>query len=295
MPRRVVTLPPSLGADAAVAWAKTVRGRGADLVELRTDLHEDPPLAALAAIAPLLVAERGRPLPEAWTRVATLCDRELDGTAAGATLRSFHAEAPLSAEEAEARWAAEDLGEALLKHVEPLGPLAQADRLFETRARLQRRYGAERVTVLAMGALALPVRARLAPDNALDYLAVEGDADFRAAPGQRLLADAVRADGASGPRYGIIGTELRRSSAPRLHPAPFDRIDVPADTDLTGLLAALLPDYLGLVVASPFERPVAQLVGAETAAVDTLTKVHGRWVGHYAGQSVRRGRVLWGG
>jgi hypothetical protein len=75
-----------------------------------------------------------------------------------------------------------------VKHVEPLGALSETGRLLETQAALRGVFG-ERVTVLATGPLALPFRAVLAESNALDYLAVDGT--WSAAPGQRLLDDAL--------------------------------------------------------------------------------------------------------
>jgi shikimate kinase len=275
-PRRVVTLPPG---ENAVDFAWRARHEGADLLEVRSDLiPAELSLRPVARALPLLVAQRTPTLPPDWAAFAELVDRPLGAPpcelhGAGLVL-SLHADAPLSTREALARWEGVPDG-ALLKHVEPLGTLEEAPRLLETRAKLAERYGAHRVTVLATGPLALPFRAVLAADNALDYLAL--DENWSAAPGQRLLRDARRewlgaaADLRSG-RLGLLGRAVAHSMSPRLHPAPFDRIELPADVDLAALLAALRPYYRGFAVTTPFKQRAAQVVGAPQGAVNTLVR-----------------------
>ncbi len=75
---RVVTLPQVDGARA-LELARQARRRGADLLELRTDLHEeDLPVEPLARELPLLVSERaGKALPQRWMAAAQFADREL--------------------------------------------------------------------------------------------------------------------------------------------------------------------------------------------------------------------------
>ncbi|MBX5481051.1 MAG: shikimate dehydrogenase [Myxococcaceae bacterium] len=406
MPRRVVTLPPAQTGAAALAFAERARRVGADLLEVRTDLHDPATLSIddLAQQIPLLVAERGRPAPASWRAVAALLDGP-DGT-----IVSEHFLAPLRPAEALTAWLARAApAGAQIKHVEPLGALSEAGRLFETQRFLVERFGFDRVTVLATGPLALPFRAVLAERNALDYCAL--DADWTAAEGQRLLADAVRsADGraraartgaragtrgphvvleralatdgdarvagtrsgalthlaraadagstltadepgpsdgdtrtiaggaseaptaaanaahalrneggassavlaqsdsdatsddgadrlrhranagaavvASGSdgaiarargRLGILGSGIAGSRSPRIHDQPFDRIDLPADTDIGALLDALLPYYRGLAITAPFKRAAARHVRADTEAVNTLIRRDGRW------------------
>ena len=120
-----------------------------------------------------------------------------------------------------------------IKHVEPLVSPSRAAVLLATQQALIARFGPERVTVLATGPLALPVRAVLAQRNALDYLAL--DPGWSAAPGQRLLTDAVRearyAPAGQG-RLAILGSAISHSRSPRVHVQPFDRIALPEDTDV---------------------------------------------------------------
>ncbi len=265
-PRRVVTLPP--GAPP-LDWARRASAAGAELLEVRTDLTPpDADLAGAAAVLPLLVAERGAPLPSAWRALASL----LDG--AGGALHSWHAEAPVSPDEALAHWRDVPPG-AQVKHVEPLGDVRDAGRLYETQRRLRARFGADAVTVLATGPCAGPIRALLALDNALDYLALDGG--FAAAPGQRLLADAVRASRGArvdprARRLGILGAPLAHSRSPRVHAQPFDRLELPPDADVAALLEVLRPHYRGFAVTAPFKQPVAAAVGARRPAVNTLVR-----------------------
>jgi shikimate kinase len=276
-PRRVVTLPPGQppGPYAALAAAA-----GADLLEVRTDLAPpDLDLAPAAAHLPLIVSQRTDEVPEAWVALAHLVDRPLERGGQGAFV-SFHAEAPLLPAAALALW--EHLAPGgLVKHIEPMGTPAQAMRLAETREGLAARFGADRVTVLPMGPLALPFRAVLARRNALDFVALDGS--WSAAGGQRLLADAVREQRRPpGPdperrRLGILGHGLAASRSPRIHRAPFDRLDLPPDADLAALLPALRPHYAGFAVTNPFKKAAARAVGARRDAVNTLVRAAEGW------------------
>ncbi|MBL8919357.1 MAG: shikimate dehydrogenase [Myxococcaceae bacterium] len=270
--RRVVTLPPDAH-PVEFAWA--ARHQGADLLEVRTDLTPlELDLGLLARALPLLVAERaGLSAPADWRRHAALLD------AAEGSVRSHHAERPLSTTEALRLWDGVPAG-VQVKHVEPLGPLGDAPRLFETQRQLEARLGPGRVTVLTTGPLALPFRALLAERNALDYLALSPA--WSAAVGQRLLADAVRATRRPThhpltARLAILGHPLAHSRSPRLHAQPFDRLDVPPDTDLAALLAALRPHYRGFAVTNPFKKAVARAVDASAAAVNTLVRAPQGW------------------
>jgi hypothetical protein len=213
-PRRVVTLPPGLAPGPALTFAAAARAGGADLLELRTDLHHaDAPVMRLASILPLLCAARGSALPPAWVAAAALIDVPLDvpsgvphdAPASPAPrerpdwlILSCHADVPLSEEALAARWGPA-LGRpaAHVKHVEPLGPPSSFPRLLAVRRWLRSRFPTAGVTVLATGPGAQPFRAILAEENALDYLAL--GPDFLAAPGQRLLADAVATASVSAP------------------------------------------------------------------------------------------------
>ncbi len=295
--RCVVTLPPDTVGDTAVTFAARARARGAAFLELRTDLH-DPAVVDVGALAraiDLVVAERGPPLPAAWTARAVLVDRAVASSssssppqaatvswrrapAPSSTLLSHHADAPLTTDAALARWGDVSAGP-FVKHVEPLGSPQDGARLFATQRALIQRFGAGRVTVLATGALALPFRAALAAENALDYTAL--DERFAAAPGQRLLDDAVRAASADGknPRHGILGHRIAASRSPRIHAQPFDRIDLPADTDLAALVDALRPLYAGFAVTSPFKAAAARIARSDLPAVNTLVRTGDGWAG----------------
>jgi 3-dehydroquinate dehydratase len=293
--RRVVTLPPSLRGPDALRFAADARSRGADVLEVRTDLHPADAVdaAALAGILELLVSERGSPLPPAWVAAAGWVDRDVVhagdlAAPAGKLLASHHAERPLSTEEALRLWDVALPAGALVKHIEPLGD-ASRERisvLLETQARLRARFGDGRVTVLAMGPTALPVRAVLARRNVLDYVALGGD--WKAAPGQRLLADAAReakhphpvplpeGEGMLG-RLGILGTSIVHSRSPRIHRQPFDRIDIPEDAPVESLVDALLPHYRGFAVTSPFKIRLARHTGSPLDAINTLVRRRDRW------------------
>ncbi len=280
-PCRVVTLPPDLHGAEALPFAQRARARGAQLLELRTDLHRpgDVDVEALARVLPLIVSERGRPVTASWLEVARLVDLPVEGALHGAgsrLLASHHAERPLSTTEALALWSAPLPAGAQLKHVEPLGDVARLPELLQTPQALCERFGAARVTVLAMGALALPARAVLAGQNALDYVAV--GAGWSAAAGQRLLEDAVRAArAATSLRRGILGTGIAHSRSPRIHLQPFDRIDLPDDAPVEALVDALRPHYAGFAVTSPFKLRIARHVGSPLAAVNTLVRRGSGW------------------
>lgn len=281
---RVVTLPPALQGDEATHLAEEVRRRGANILEVRTDLHTvkafDP--LALSQVLPLLVSERGRPLPPSWVEAATYVDRDITVSVdapSSKLVASHHAERPLSTAEALRLWDRELPASAMVKHVEPLGPPARARELLETQARLIERFGAGRVTVLGMGAVALPARVVLARRNALDYVAAGGG--WSAAPGQRLLDDAVRearaAGAATGLRRGILGTAIFHSRSPCIHRQPFDRIDIPEDGPIEELVDSLLPHYAGFSVTSPFKLRLARHTGSPLEAINTLVRRGDHW------------------
>jgi hypothetical protein len=281
---RIVTLPPTLQGAEAVRFAEEIRRRGANMLEMRTDLHTveavDP--LALRQVLPLLVAERERPLPPSWVEAATYVDKDVTVSVdapSSKLVASHHAERPLSTAEALRLWDRELPAGAMMKHVEPLGPPARARELLETQARLIERFGAGRVTVLGMGAVALPVRAVLARRNALDFVAAGGG--WSSAPGQRLLDDAVREarapGGASVLRRGILGTAIVHSRSPRIHRQPFDRIDIPEDGPVEELVDALRPHYAGFAVTSPFKLRLARHTGSPLEAINTLVRRGDRW------------------
>lgn len=200
-----------------------------------------------------------------------------EGLAASvAGLRSMHAAAPLRTDEALGFWRELPPGVAL-KHVEPLGAPEDFPRLLATQAALLERFGPERVTVLCTGPLAAPFRAVLAERNALDYLAL--DASWQAAPGQRLLADARRAARGHGRRLGILGSGIAHSRSPRIHPPPFERVDLPPDAPIEALLAALHPHYRGFAITNPFKKPAARAVKSPLEAINTLVRTPDGWHG----------------
>lgn len=281
---RVVTLPPTIQGAEAMRFAEQVRKRGANILELRTDLHtvDAVDVVALRQVLPLLVSERGLPLPRPWVDAATYVDRDVTVSVdapSSKLVASHHAERPLSTAEALRLWDLKLPATAMVKHVEPLGPPARVRELQETQARLIERFGAGRVTVLGMGGVALPARVVLARRNALDYVAAGGE--WSAAPGQRLLDDAVRearaAGGATGPRRGILGTSIVHSRSPRIHRQPFDRIDIPEDSPVEDLVDSLLPHYSGFAVTSPFKLRLARHTGSPLGAINTLVRRGNRW------------------
>ncbi len=281
--RFVVTLPPAQDDDEARAFAARAKAAGADLLEVRTDLHGDArDVAALARTLPVLVSQRGRALPASWLEVAAVADVEVGDAPVSASPRpllSLHASQPLSPGAALERWRALAVpAGAVVKHVEPLGGLRDGARLLQTQRLLSQHFG-PRVVVLATGPCALPFRAVLAEGNALDYVAL--DAGFAAAPGQRLLADAVQGRRAKSraSRLGILGSGIAGSRSPRIHPQPFDRIDLPAEADVGALVEALTPWYRGFAVTSPFKRKVAFWLGGGDEAVNTLYRVGAHWRG----------------
>jgi shikimate kinase len=267
-PARVVTLPPG---EVPHEFAWKAKHGGADLLEVRSDLTEPHvDLRPAARALPLLIAQRTPQVPTAWRSLASLVDRP-EGPGA---LVSLHADGPLTTAQALAQWASTPQG-TFVKHIEPLGTLRDAARLFETREALVERFGADFVTVLATGPLALPFRAVLARRNALDYLAL--DSSWVAAPGQRLLRDARRewthpARDGEHQRLGLLGHSIFHSRSPRIHQPPFDRIDLPEDVDLPEVLAALRPFYSGFAVTNPFKKRAARAVGATREAVNTLVR-----------------------
>jgi len=279
-PRRVVTLPP--GTAQPLAFATQAKAQGADALELRTDLH-GPALevAPLAQVLPLLVARRGQPVPPAWRPHACWVDIELEELGQEeANMASLHAASPMPPAQAAKLWEKVPPG-LLCKHVEPLGELGHAVRLLETQKLLGELRGEALTTVLATGDMALPFRCLLAEKNQWDYLhggALAGN--WRAAPGQRLLADAVR-EAHSGtrpgtrPRLGILGSHIAHSRSPRLHPQPFDRIDLPENADVQALVQALRPYYAGFAVTTPFK--VALAGGSRWPAVNTLVRTAEGW------------------
>lgn len=113
--RRVVTLPPTLLGPDAPRFARECQQRGADVLEIRTDLHAPDAVdaGALADVLPLLVSERGKPLPAAWVSAAWRVDRDLRDMKGregaldappGKLLASHHAERQLSTVEALRLW-----------------------------------------------------------------------------------------------------------------------------------------------------------------------------------------------
>lgn len=291
--RRVVTLPPTVLGDDAVRFARDGQRRGADVLEVRTDLHAPDAIdvAALAAVLPLLVSERGKPLPPAWVSAAWRVDRDLkdstgrEGSLAappGKLLASHHAERQLSTREALRLWERELPPDALVKHVEPMHGPEHLDTLLETQRQLTERFGVTRVTVLGMGPVALPARAVLARNNVLDYVAAGGT--WAAAPGQRLLDDVVREHRGADRlalepplRLGILGTSIVHSRSPRIHRQPFDRIDIPEDGPVETLVDSLLPHYAGFAVTSPFKLRLAQHTRSPLEAINTLVRRGNRW------------------
>jgi shikimate kinase len=274
--RRVVTLPPNVD---AFTFAATAARAGADLLELRTDLCDASlDTSTLARTMPLLVAERGQPLPLHWLEAATLVDRELDAGPVENTLArrltSHHATVPLTPQEAAKQWASHPAG-GLVKHIEPLGSPADAVRLRTTRALLAERFGDHLVSVLPTGPLATAWRASLADDNALDYLRI--DDSFSAAAGQRLLADAVRSAPYRGRRLALLGNQIAHAMTPRLHPQPVDRLECPADSDVAALIAGLAHTHHGLAVTAPFKKAVASAVNSQLEAVNTLWRTEAGW------------------
>lgn len=276
--RRVVTAPP--GVDV-LKFAWRTRHLGADVLELRTDVTPlTLDLRPIIRALPVLVAERGPSIPEAWAHAAELVDVELSTQAghAVANLRSFHAQRALGTTEALQHWAHVPVG-SKIKHVEPLEHLARAKVLLETQAALIEKFGEGQVTVLTTGPLALPARAQLAVRNELDYLAV--DATWVAASGQRLLVDATREARRSTKtqvgRLGILGAAVAHSRSPRIHPQPFDRIELPEQVDIAEVLSVLHVSHRGLAVTNPFKKRVAQAVGASEAAVNTLVRRGEGW------------------
>jgi hypothetical protein len=279
----VVTLPRGCTGDDALDFARAARRRGAEMIELRTDLHEVDEVDAkeIARRLPLVVSERGSQLDRAWVVAASEVDRALGSPSRGVTVVSHHAARPMSPDAAVALWEKRRFGPAAIKHVEPLGRPTSGARLLETQRRLIERFGAGRVTVLCTGPLALAFRALLAARNGFEYVAFD-DGSY-AAEGQRLLSDARRErtarSTAGRARRAILGSGIASSRSPLVHRQPFDRLDLPADADLGSLLRVLHAYYDGFAVTSPFKMKVARLISAKEAAVNTLIRRADGWVG----------------
>jgi hypothetical protein len=279
----VVTLPRACTGEDALDFARVARRRGAQMIELRSDLHqvEDIDASELARRLELIVSERGRPLPRAWLVAASEVDRPLGSPTRGVTVVSHHAARPMSPDAAVALWERRRPGAAAIKHVEPLGRPSTGARLLVTQRRLVERFGAGRVTVLCTGPLALAFRALLAARNGFEYVAFD-DRSY-AAEGQRLLSDARRERAArlaaGRARRAILGSGIASSRSPLVHRQPFDRLDLPADADLGSLLRVLHAYYDGFAVTSPFKMKVARLISAKEAAVNTLIRRADGWTG----------------
>lgn len=281
-PISVVTLPPVSRLEDAVAWAVRARDAGAEMLELRTDLHslDGWKPQPLARVMPLLLAERnGVSIQHSWEDAARLVDRPVD-SAGRAEIRSHHATAPMEPAAVLALWEAQPLSaETLIKHVEPLGALERAHRIQTTQRLLRERFG-HRVTVLATGRIAVPFRCILSSENALDYLAL--DSKWHSALGQRFLADKRRSaskKGMSITRLGILGTGIVHSRSPRIHPQPFDRLDLPEETPVAELLDALHAHYRGFAVTSPFKKSAASAIRSPLPAINTLIRTATGWTG----------------
>jgi hypothetical protein len=265
--KRVITLPAGVIGEGAVAFTSRARRLGAELLEVRDDLTDSARLDVDRLGLPLLLAHRaGRGFTPAAERAAALVD------APHGPLVSWHAPAPLTPAETEAHWASVP-ATMQVKHVEPLGD--DGARLLETQRRLAARF--RHVTVLATGACALPWRAALAKHNALDYLAVDNAS--ASAVGQRLLRDAVRADGHEGPRLALIGHRIEHARSPLAHPQPFDRWDLPPDAPVGALADAMRTHYRGFAVTAPFKQVLAAHVGAKHRAINTLVRRPDGWGG----------------
>ena len=78
---------------------------------------------------------------------------------------------------------------------------------------------------------------------------------------------------ARAPRLGILGSGIAQVRSPRVHPQPFDRIDVPAGTDVAALVDVLRPYYRGFAVTSPFKQRFGQ-----PGAINTLVRREGGWL-----------------
>ncbi len=274
-PKRIVTLPP--GADAE-RFALRALKKGADVLEVRTDLSDpQTPVGTVADMVPVWASSRGSAVPAHWR--PHLSGTDVPQGEGSGTLASFHSPEPLTTTQALAVWERFE-GPALVKHVEPLGAPERFSEVLHTQAGLIERFGADRVTVLVTGAAALPFRCVLARQNALDYVAL--DPDFAAAPGQRLLEDSVREyrlPVLRAQRLGIIGSDIRNSRSPRVHPQPFDRIEWPANADVASLLEALRPYYRGLAITHPFKRVVAKALNSALNSVNTAWRDAGHWQG----------------
>jgi hypothetical protein len=94
------------------------------------------------------------------------------------------------------------------------------------------------------------------------------------------LEDAVREARRAVPgraRWAILGSGIPGSRSPRIHPQPFDRIDLPPDAPVGELVDALRPHYAGFAITSPFKKALAQHVGSPLEAINTLVRSAGGW------------------
>ena len=274
-PRRIVTLPSKT--DVATFVNSAVKC-GADMIEVRTDLTGPEIDLVLAGRAlPLLIAERKLSIPDQWKSIASLTDVETPDTAG--TMISHHAHSEMSTHAAVAHWRMLPPGKHL-KHVEPVTSVADALRLLETQQQLINAHGPHRVTVLATGGYALPIRALLSDRNAFEYAALSEEA--RSAEGQRLLRDVVREHRHApieSARLGILGAVTRFSNSPRLHDQPFDRIELPPKADFKAFITALRPWYRGFAVTAPFKEIAARAIDSALPAINTLVRTPEGWRG----------------
>jgi shikimate kinase len=268
---RVVTVPPQC--NDVKQFVSNANRLGADAIEWRQDLVSETTNLDSGNMRVLVSKRTGDPLSPNWISQAHFIDIPLGEETHGFknVIHSFHSNVPMTTDESLARWSQVGVlnPSDQIKHVEPIGDISTGKRLLVTQKRLIEKFGIGRVTVLATGALSLPFRAILAQKNALDYVAL--DENYFAAKGQRFLSDAKRSNQQSNPRLGIVGTPVINSRSPRIHEQPFDRIDIPADTDLKKFLEALHPFYRGFAVTMPFKKLAAQAIGS-TVTVNTLVR-----------------------
>ncbi len=270
---RVVTAPSS---DNVTEIARQAAALGADVLEVRSDLVDTATdLSGAEKLVRLLVSERQTPLPDAWLQVASFVDREKPN----ASIESWHVSEARPVHEVVSHFAVEPLPR-LVKYVEPLRVPQHFGALLAVQKTLHEIHGPYNVTVLVTGETALPFRAKLAELNAFDYLAL--DNVYSAAPGQRLLSDAVREArfAQQQVRRGILGSNLKHSRSPRIHRQPFDRIDLPPSLELGRLLAALHPHYQGFAVTAPFKQEAAKWCETQFDAVNTLVRTSQGWAGY---------------
>lgn len=265
--RRVVPLP--RGVNVA-AFASEAMRAGADQLEVH---HAGAPLTdvltQLPTWAPVMLTPEG-------AQVSTSSASTVNGPRDGF---SWHTERALPVAEAVAHWRQVD-ADAHVKHVEPVESVSAGLHLLETQQQLLKSRDSHHVTVLAMGPAALPVRVALAEKNEIEFVAL--NATSRSAAGQRLLRDVVREhrfapNGRA--RLAVLGSSLAHSRSARVHEQPFDRMELPAETDVRALLDALRPWYRGFAVTAPFKERAAQAIGSSQRAVNTLVRTRDGWSG----------------